>query len=151
MCHLKFPFTNKWLFSLVAGNASGLLWKLPWPGEEVSLPKAIHPFWGSLHPMSAQCKSPWIFLYRMGILRRASMSLLCSQLKPGFSVYPILYILSFLLTDLDLECALMNFMHANFQLRTLPKETEAQYLPNRRGLNLKMSTPTPRDRPRKKK
>lgn len=53
------------------------------------------------------------------------------------------YILSFPSTDLDLECALMNFMHANFQLRTLPKETEAQYLPNRRGLNLKMSTPTP--------
>lgn len=31
------------------------------------------------------------------------------------------YILSFPSTDLDLECALMNFMHANFQLRTLQR------------------------------
>ena len=61
----KLPFTNKWFFSLVAGNASGFLWILPWPGE-FPYPKAIHPFWGSKHPMSAQCKKSHGFFCRMG-------------------------------------------------------------------------------------
>ena len=61
----KFPFTNKWFFSLVAGNASGFLWILPWPGE-FPYPKAIHPVWGSKHPMSAQCKKSHGFFCRMG-------------------------------------------------------------------------------------
>jgi len=48
-------------------------WKCFWFTLEIALawrefpyPKPIHPFWGSLRPMSAQCKKAHGFFCRMG-------------------------------------------------------------------------------------
>lgn len=88
-------------------------------------------------------KNPMGFSAEWVILKGLIMSLLWGQLKPGFSVYPILY--PFLPIHRLRSWMCLNELHACWfpTQNYLPKETEAQYLPNRRGLNLKMSIPTP--------
>ena len=87
----KFPFTNKWFFSLMAGNASGLLWKLPWPGESFLTQNPYILSGVACIQWVLNAKKPMDFSAEWVILKGINMSLLCGQLKPGFSVYPILY------------------------------------------------------------